>query len=355
MRKLIYLLKIIIVNIIIFSIIILNIEILVRFFHPEINAVGEDGSLINKNKYSSSYGYFPNKEGYSFGSKFITDSNGFRINPKSSFNKKNNNILILGDSVTIGVGVDSENIFSSKLQSKLKSINIINASATGYTFSDYLTIMPQIISDKYVGVILCLCLNDFDRTSQKNIVKKINYNEELDRKQRYPIHFVEILRDLNDKYFNFNDFLRCHFRSYLWMKSLIIDSSKNHFLADFLRYKNITKMPEVIRDQFDQLVFFQKNFKSWLLIVILPYEYQLRTGEYEFLFPQQMIMRSTEDLGLDLVDLYSPLRKYVLDNQLKSQDLFLYNDPCHFSSEGHKIIADIMFAEINKRGLLSSN
>ena len=58
---------------------------------------------------------------------------------------------------------------------------------------------------------------------------------------------------------------------------------------------------------------------------------------------------------LSAVDLYSPLRKYVLDHQLKSQDLFLYNDPCHFSTEGHKIIADIMFAEINKRGLLSSN
>jgi lysophospholipase L1-like esterase len=118
-----------------------------------------------------------------------------------------------------------------------------------------------------------------------------------------------------------------------------------------LRYNDYYNTKEIIRDQFVQLLYFQKNHKLRLLIFIFPYEYQLRTGVQENLFPQEMIAQATKDLGLNIIDLYNPIKKYLLDNDIKSQDLFIFNDPCHFSSEGHKIIADIILNEIKEEGI----
>ena len=47
MGKLFNILKIIIINVLIFFIILFLVEAVVRYYHPEINSVGEDGNLID--------------------------------------------------------------------------------------------------------------------------------------------------------------------------------------------------------------------------------------------------------------------------------------------------------------------
>ena len=40
-----------------------------------------------------------------------------------------------------------------------------------------------------------------------------------------------------------------------------------------------------------------------------------------------------------MVNLYGSLNKHLLKYKLKSNDLYLYNDPMHFSKNGHKILS----------------
>lgn len=355
MKKLLKFFKIFIINIIIFIIIIFFIEGIIRWSHPEINSVGEDSKLIDYNKYSTTYGYKPFAKGSSFGSKIMTDKSGFRVSSNLPYNNLYKNILILGDSVTMGVGVDADNTFTSILFKKNNNINIINGSVTGYSFFDYINVLPKIINDSYIGVILCLCLNDFDKISQKNIIAKRDEGIENDNLHRYPNFIVRTLRVINDNYFNFNDYLRCNFRTYLWIKSLLIDSSKEHFLADLERYKKRKRMLELIRDQFKQMIKITNETNKWFIVFILPYEYQLRSKDKSYLLPQEMILRATAGLNLDIVDLYEPMINIILKDKIRSRKLYLFNDPCHFSDEGHRIVAEIISSEIARRKLLPKN
>ena len=252
----------------------------------------------------------------------------------------------------MGVGVDSNNTFSSRLFHKFNNINVMNESVTGYDFYDYLEILPKIINENYVGIILSLCLNDFDKTSQKNIVEKRDESIENDNRRRYPNAIVRTLRFINDHYFNFNNYLRCHFRTYLWIKSLLTDSSKDIFLADLERYRNRDRLLEIIRDQFEQLIVIRKQYEKWLIVFILPYEYQFRSGSKEYLLPQEMIMTATKGLNLDIIDLFDPMNKIIIEHNFNSKRLYLFNDPCHFSNEGHRIVAEIIYNEIARRKLL---
>lgn len=349
MARLLGFFKIFIINIIIFFIIIFLIEGIVRWSHPEINSVGEDGNLIDYHKYGSTYGYKPSAKGYSFGSTVITDKSGFRVSNNLPYNDLHKSILVLGDSVAMGVGVDADHTFASRL---FKKYNIVNGSVTGYSFYDYLNVLPKIINDNYKGIILCLCLNDFDKTSQKNIIAKRDESLENDYARRYPNPIVRTLRIINDNYFNFNDYLRCNFRTYLWIKSLLIDSSKEHFLADLERYRKRDRLSEVIRDQFEQLINLNKEMKKWLIVFILPYEYQLRSDDKALLLPQEMILKATAGLNIDVVNLYEPMKKIILKDKISSHKLYLFNDPCHFSAEGHRIVAETISHEIARRNLL---
>jgi lysophospholipase L1-like esterase len=355
MEKLLKFSKIFIINFILFLLFIFLLEGIVRWSHPEINSVGEDGNLIDYHKYGATYGYKAFAKGFSFGSEIITDKYGFRTSCNLPINGSHKSILILGDSVAMGVGVDGDKTFGSRLFKKYNNINIINGSVTGYTFFDYIHVLPKIINENYLGVILCLCLNDFDKISQKNIIAKRDVNIENDNWRRYPNIIVRSLRAINDDYFNFNDYLRCNSRTYLWIKSLLIDSSKEYFLADIERYRKRDRMLEVIRDQFEQLVSINKEMKKWLIVIILPYEYQLRSESKSFLLPQEMILRATYRLNLDIVNLYEPMRNIITKDKINSRQLYLFNDPCHFSEEGHRIVAEIISSEIARRKSLPQN
>jgi lysophospholipase L1-like esterase len=298
----------------------------------------------------------------------VTDARGFRIDPTQPPSRKKKNLLVIGDSVTLGTGVDAPAAYPYLLDHKLKDYHVINASVSGYWFNDYLNVLSSLIGTlNPKGIIIGICLNDFNNISQKNImrldekyhrsdigninnpVKNENISE--DHLIRYPNPIFRFLRYINDNYFNFNDFLNNYSRSYVLIKAKFADTSRDYFLADLLTYKK-PGISKEIADKFKRLRTIV-NGHCWLVMVILPYEYQLRVGTKDILLPQKLITEAAKEQHLTVIDLYDQVNQYIKQHKLKPKYLFLYNDPEHFSALGHKIVAELIYRELVSHHLVN--
>ena len=340
-----------IINLLIFLTLVVLIEGSVRWLYPEIPSQNSDPMLFDPHKYGQTYGYKALATGEELGALVITDEHGFRTSPRSRQRNTSEQVLVLGDSVSVGIGVEAEQTYAFLLEEKVGK-KVVNASVTGYGILDYVEVLGH-IADKFKPqlVIIGICLNDVSATSQANIVT-IAGNRKADGEvtpdeRRYPNMLVRTLRYINDNHFNFHTFLGSHSRTYVLLKSLATDSARDHFLADEFYYHD-PKTIEFLSSQFTKLKRLLKNDKP-LVLFILPYEYQLRAGSLEALEPQKIIQEAGHRAGVTIYDLYEELMEYLKANQLHSTDIYLFNDPMHFNSVGHHAIAELVYRHINRR------
>jgi lysophospholipase L1-like esterase len=280
----------------------------------------------------------------------ITDEHGFRTSPHSRQLHTSEHVLVLGDSVSVGNGVEAEQTYPSLLEEKLGK-KVLNASVTGYRIVDYVEVLGNIVDNfKPQLVIIGICLNDVSPTSQANIVglarKKKADGEVTPDERRYPNMFVRTLRYINDNYLDFHTFLGSYSRTYVLVKSLATDSARDHFLADELYYDDPQTI-EVLSSQFTKLKRLLTDEKP-LVLFIFPYEYQLRAGSLEVLEPQKIIKEAGHRAGVTIYDLYDELAEYLKANRLPSKAIYLFNDPLHFNSVGHHAIAELVYRHINR-------
>jgi len=154
-------------------------------------------------------------------------------------------LLIMGDSVTVGVGVPADATFPALLDRHQVSHRVINAAVNGYGLHDYIgrlrDLLPQWRPD---GVVLGLCLNDLESTSAMDIRSQIEHKSPTwdDYALRYPNLTVRILRYSDDHYLHINRYLNHYWLTSIWIKNILTDSPKNYFLAEYASYER----PEAI-------------------------------------------------------------------------------------------------------------
>jgi len=322
----------------------------VRWLYPEIPPQHSDRRLFDPRKYGRTYGYKALATGEEMGVLVSTDEHGFRTSPHSRQLHTSEHVLVLGDSVSVGNGVEAEQTYPSLLEEKLGK-KVLNASVTGYRIVDYVEVLGNIVDNfKPQLVIIGICLNDVSPTSQANIVgiarKKKADGEVTPDERRYPNMFVRTLRYINDNYLDFHTFLGSYSRTYVLVKSLATDSARDHFLADELYYDDPQTI-EVLSSQFTKLKRLLTDEKP-LVLFIFPYEYQLRAGSLEVLEPQKIIKEAGHRAGVTIYDLYDELAEYLKANRLPSKAIYLFNDPLHFNSVGHHAIAELVYRHINR-------
>lgn len=108
--------------------------------------------------------YIQDKTGIRF--RYTTDSLGRRINvPSVSSAKK---VLVVGDSVAFGVGVDDKDTVVSQLQSTFGAdIEVVNAAVGGYGATQALKVAESASQrEKYLAVVYVACQNDFMEDDQ---------------------------------------------------------------------------------------------------------------------------------------------------------------------------------------------
>ena len=139
--------KILVINFLIIVTLLFIIEISLRFF----NIVGLQG--YDKNFFILDKGIVMNNP-KSFmkvaGVKIRTDENGFRI-PTKNYNFYNNqtSVLILGDSVSFGFGVEEEETFVGILRNKFEH-NLLNASVIGHNLKSYKFVLQKLANEEKI-------------------------------------------------------------------------------------------------------------------------------------------------------------------------------------------------------------
>ena len=328
--------KFIFYNLLIITLIIFIFEILLRLDN-KIKFNGSSTKIFTYNELDN-YHNTPNFTGISFGVKFYTDKDGYRIPYPNYIYPKNpqKKILIMGDSVSFGAGIEEEYSFTGLLRKNFHKNQIINASVNGYNIDNYKFLTDKIVgNNKFDLSILVLCLNDI--ISFKNTLSDSS-------KESLLVKIIEGSRK-NKFLFNTNLFLREKSMIYLYIKGIFTDPSFRYFKIDTMNYNyDIESRLKKIKKINDKFISANIPF----IVIIAPYEYQIRTLkksddtnylEDELILPQIKLSNYFESENIKFIDPYNRFKAVQLSN---GKPLFIKFDPMHLSREGHEIIFSVI-------------
>jgi lysophospholipase L1-like esterase len=313
----------------------------VRVTVPEVQPLGEDARLYVEHRYGTTHGYAANAQGLSLGAHFVTDQYGRRIVPGEPRRVRQRTLLFVGDSVSVGYGVEAENALPHVLERRLDDHRVVNAAVNAYTARDYANVLAALLPEiKPEGVIVGVCLNDWNShwfvlPSRPQLVRP---------KDPVP----SSLRYINDHVFDFNAILRRYSRLYVWMKSLRFDASARTFGYDRKLYSRPNEKTQIAED-LSRLKELAQDHNAWIEFFVFPYEYQLRSAEQVDRFPQQVIKAAASDAGVRVNNLHGAVADYLRASGKTSKSLYLFDDPMHFSPSGHDVVARLIQTRIATR------
>jgi lysophospholipase L1-like esterase len=321
------------VSFLMIAIVLLLGEAFCRLF-TRINFLDNSKGLFTANRYGKSYGNTPNFEGISFGEKFNTDADGFRIDPGFSpaLSTGAPAVLMLGDSVAFGTAVNDKDTIAGILRRRMPSQKIYNAAAIGYDTFDYKNVAQQVIEQKpeIKTVLLFYCLNDVNDISAQQIKQQGNSAEAAPEQP-------SLIRQVND-------FLRSRSKLYLVIKSLLQDTQMLYFQNDLAYYRKDENVQYALRPVADLKETLDAAGVK-LKVFIMPYEAQLRPNSPEdFLLPQKKVAQFMKAHNIECYDTFADFKKTASPDRL-----FLFGDPMHLSAEGHKLAADLVCGQLEEK------
>lgn len=326
--------KIFFFNLIIIIISFLSLEFILRYFNV-INLQGYDENLYySKNKTNF---HSPNILKTVMGKKIRTDNNGFRIPLKNfSYNKNLKNILILGDSVGFGVGVEEKKTFVGILRKKIEK-NLYNTSVAGYRIESYSYLLPK-YHNQFTNVkeyLIFLCLNDI--ISEDGIIQEEKLKIESNDKNFYnsflnKLFFIKINFYLREKSAVFN-----------LTKAIGTQNIKRHY--DYIKpYYDNQIMLEYYEKNLDKIIKYSQSNKLNVKFILLPYKHQIKKNcSKDIMNPQKQINSIFKKLNYQLFDFSQDFC-----NKMDNSKLFLNFDPMHLSNNGHKFVSQLLL----KKGIM---
>jgi lysophospholipase L1-like esterase len=346
-----------------------GIEVSVHLLFPQINFRDADARLLVERAFHQAHGNAKNFTGKVFGVTVTTDGNGFRVDakPRPSLNeagRPQSTVVFLGDSVTFGVGVVDGRIFADRVREKLPGVNVMNASSIGYFLESYERVVRAFVvpNKQRLGIrkiVLGICLNDVSTITEQEFVAARNGQEPHPPNQDMPDPTTErdgakqlktVVSLLGDVFPAVNRYLRSRSKSFLLLKSLVLDSRRGTFLADLTAYDD----PQAVERSAGALGSLAAELRQAdieLIALIFPYEYQLRVHEPAIFLPQQVLGKLLRAHQIRFFDLAGEFQRDIARSGRRSGDYFLFDDPMHLSALGHEVVAS--FALRNGVGALS--
>lgn len=296
-----------------------GIELIVRVSMPDVSSQDVDRHLVRPNVFGSTHGWVPNSSGFCFGKTARFDADGFRDVQHPDHTAVS--WLLLGDSVCFGLGVDADSTFAALLQRALPTTRVWNTAAIGYDITSYSELLPFMLrKDPAIRhVLLFWCLNDIYAGSDGFQMHAIDS----------PLFAL----------------LRHHSRTYVVLKNLLADRSKAYFLHDAGLYRKggLGKTVALLEAMNASLLAQGVS----LTLVLLPYEYQLRTRATADLLPQQLVAETCNKLGVECVD----LTPEFMARTGNTHAFYLFADGIHFSRRGHRVAFEALQRELRRSSL----
>jgi lysophospholipase L1-like esterase len=308
-------------NLVATAAVLMLLEIGIRIFAPSIRPEATSYSLVTDSLYGSSAGLRSGASGYSGGAQVSVDALGF-WKYSAQTDSLQDGWLLLGDSVTLGIGIEPDSTFAGRMAGHVHTYAVHNPSWIGYSSTDYLNIARAFLRDHIPSAL-----------------------------QRHPIRRVTIFWTLNDIYSNCDiglppgqsirnrgslvlGWLRRNYHTYSWLKAFLFDRAKDYYEFDHKFYQQTDARYLSALSDLDSLqgLCLQNNVR--LDVVLLPYEYQLRTHDSTVFAPQHMLAHDLNRRGIEYHDA-SPAPEL---QSADSKSLYLLGDGIHFSSKGHRSV-----------------
>ena len=320
--------KVIFWNFSVTIILILILEIFIRIFDIVTLQGNTKDIFFSKNDIILSKS---NKNFKVFGIKSKTDKYGFRI-PLNNFqyNEQKPYTLILGDSVSFGVGVKEEDSFIGIMRKKTNN-NLLNTSIMGHNLKSHLHLLKENYKNFNTNIdqiVIFLCLNDV--VPFQGVVKK----EDINNENNFFENFVK-----NKFTLNLNIFLREHSALFVLLKGIFTNPVKRHYdymLALYEEEDNLKEFENYIR----KIYLFSESNNLKTKFILLPYAHQIKKNcEKDLMVPQKIINKIFTKQGLKLYDYSSNFCSE------KDSSLFLKFDPVHLSKYGHKYVSNLIIED----------
>lgn len=284
-------------------------EFTTRLFPSQVTLEEVQASLMREGAFSNSVGWQPNMTGTILGMQVFIDEFGFR--KMDSPQKYNTSWLILGDSVTFGVGVETAATFAGRLQKQFPEIKIWNTAVLGYAVENYRDVVIHFmkIQPHPSKILLFFTLND--------IYGYVNIKPRP--------------RTVTEKVLSF---LRRNSKFYVFLRKTGSDMSKRHFLYDYSLYKTSGESLVRALGIVDEIREMARAADIKFTVIILPYEYQLRKKDAQYLLPQMVLADYFKKRNISYLDCF----QYFRDSGVNSAQLYLYGDSMHLSELGHRAV-----------------
>lgn len=313
-------------------------ELAVRTFSSLV-LLGNSRDLFVVDAHGKIKGNTPNAEGMSFDQVVYTDEHGFRV-PKGGVPEdegKREAILILGDSIGFGVGVEEADTIAGLLRVRFATRRIYNSSVIGYATPDYRNVVDAFVPqhDEVRAVVLVYCLNDVSAASAQAIDR---YLQDKAKDAAPAKDLTETLRSLT-LLSDANDWLRARSKLYLFLRHHLLGTQLRDWKAVLRLYADdrSADVEQAVRD-ITGIAAALKQRAIPLIVVLAPFEYQLRRpDDPEAQIPQRKLGDLLTRAGVAFID----PRPYF-DRDRPSWDYFLAYDSMHFSPAGHRVMANVI-------------
>jgi lysophospholipase L1-like esterase len=308
---------------VIFSmVLVLLLEAGTRIISPEINFQDTERGLLREMAFGNTYGWKPKAEGVCFGKRVYIDEFGFRklASPQDS----KDSWLILGDSVTFGVGVETKDTYAQLLQDDHPQTRIWNTAVIGYDARNYRDVFYRLMAGEQglknlKRVLLFFCLNDVD------------LDEEMGKALGSRPNRSQVTESLLS-------FLRRNSKLYILAKNIFSDRSKFYFTQDYQLYKDKSDSFSETMSILSEMDAYSRDRNIEFSVVILPYEYQLRARNEQNLLPQKRLTAYLSEKGISYIDAYD----YFAREEGDVKEDYLYADFGHFSMKGHRVVFNLL-------------
>ena len=311
-------------------------EVAVRLFAPDVNLQGIDQRLFAPRDADGTKAWQPGAKGLSFGTEVLIDDNGCRhvgdaADPTASW-------ILLGDSVTFGVGVESEETFAGRLQTANPTTRIYNTAVVGTGIGGYRVCLDRVVdkTENLRRVTLFYCLNDLPESSKSE--KAASLPAQKATKTKHPetdeLLFHERHRPAAIE--RITDFGRKHSKLFLYLKGTVVNPSEIYFNWMYKRYEEIDGEDDLaqrlapIATMAAQVQSKGAKFE----VVVLPYEFQLREDNPKLWLPQRLVCDYLEAENID----YRDAQDWFEQDGRAPSEFFLFADPMHLSPQGHRLV-----------------
>jgi hypothetical protein len=297
----------------------------------DIQLQGNSAELFAGKVFGESMGHARNATGISFGVDVWTDSNGFRVPFNHPQKTSNSALLILGDSVGFGCGVEEEKTFAGLMRKELADTTVYNSSVIGYALPDYKNVvelfLPQLPEVK--KVYLSFCVNDISHVSASNI-KDFLYGAP-DGDTIGKIKLLPVIHDVIA-------YLRSRSKLYIGLKNLLTNPAQRYFYNDLALYAvNDQTFEEIMQPALD----IERELEDRgieFTVVLAPSEPQLRSADPAVELPQRRVAEFCRKNGIRCLNPLDWFRHYSGN----PSQLYLSGDAMHFSEVGHQYYFDFL-------------